>query len=198
MAARRRSLVRIVLAWAFLTLAWCAFVIVLAGRLHAQTPGCYVIDRYQMLCIPSTGEIFVEEARGGQDSPILHSFETSVTREAAGRQFTLAAMPGAAATPSIILAHQKLASDGVILVHDEYDWINKGGYRNKEGEHCCGKDDCFKLRPDEVGEIPGGYSIPSHGVTVPHQDAMPSEDGHYWICRTSAKFRCFFRPYSGS
>lgn len=67
MAARRRSLVRIVLAWAFLTLAWCAFVIVLAGRLHAQTPGCYVIDRFGQLCIPSTGEIFVHEAQTERD-----------------------------------------------------------------------------------------------------------------------------------
>lgn len=295
MAARRRSLVRIVLAWAFLTLAWCAFVIVLAGRLHAQEPcppGTISVDRYGFLCLPGTAEafgdvaghghfgkpaaiyksgnrfrglsqlspsfrvsnhaaatpriilardesatgIFVDVARGGPVYPGRVSDEPSfrprirvsgsVVTDYRSARGHAAATPriiritrpeysgdvatqflnrqGAtpqryqAATPRIILAHQKLASDGVVLAHDEYDWINRGGYRNKQGEHCCGKDDCFKLRPDEVKEVPGGYEVPSHGVTVPHQDAMPSEDGNYWICRTSAKFRCFFRPYSGS
>lgn len=62
MAARRSSVIRIVLAWAMLTLAWCAFVVVLAGRLHAQEVGCHQIDRFGFPCIPGTGEIFVEQA----------------------------------------------------------------------------------------------------------------------------------------
>lgn len=32
------------------------------GQARAQEVGCYQIDKYGILCIPSTGEIFVQEA----------------------------------------------------------------------------------------------------------------------------------------
>jgi hypothetical protein len=81
--------------------------------------------------------------------------------------------------------------------HGDFDWINKGDYRNLSGDHCCGKDDCYKLDADQVKESREGYSVPTYGVTVPYKEVLKSEDGHYWICRTSAKMRCFFAPHSG-
>lgn len=75
--------------------------------------------------------------------------------------------------------------------HGYYDWINKGGYRNLNGEQCCGKDDCFQLESSQVEDGKDGYRVPSHGVTIPFGEARRSEDDHYWICRTSAKMRCF-------
>ena len=81
--------------------------------------------------------------------------------------------------------------------HGDYDWINKGGYHGANGDHCCGKDDCFKLESKEVEESRDGYRVPSQNVTVPYSQALRSEDDHYWICRTSAKMRCFFAPHSG-
>ena len=90
-----------------------------------------------------------------------------------------------------------LVSAAPAAAHDAHDWINKGGYRNASGDHCCGKDDCFKLEAKDVEQLREGYSVPSHGVTVPYKEAQRSEDEHYWICRTSAKMRCFFAPHSG-
>ena len=81
--------------------------------------------------------------------------------------------------------------------HGDFDWINKGGYRSSSGDHCCGKDDCYKLTAAQVKEGREGYSVPEHGVMVPHKEVLKSEDQHYWICRSSSKMRCFFAPHSG-
>src|SRR5689334_16124266 len=55
-----RRLIRAALCWAVVTLAWCALVIALSAKLRAQQFGCYQIDRFGELCVPSTGEIFVD------------------------------------------------------------------------------------------------------------------------------------------
>ncbi len=99
--------------------------------------------------------------------------------------------------PVILALGLSMAFGSQASAHGDYDWINKGGYRNGTGDQCCGKDDCFKLSAQEVEQKREGYSVPSHGVTVPYKEAQRSEDEHYWICRTSAKMRCFFAPYSG-
>lgn len=90
-----------------------------------------------------------------------------------------------------------MASAAPAAAHGDYDWINKGGYRGSNGDHCCGKDDCFKVDAKEVQQQSDGIHVPSHGVTVPYRDVQRSEDENYWICRTSAKMRCFFAPYQG-
>ncbi len=87
--------------------------------------------------------------------------------------------------------------EAVHLVHGDYDWINKGGYRSGAGELCCGKDDCYEVAPDRVLQNREGYSLPDHNVTVPAQQALVSEDGKYWICKVGARMRCFFAPLNG-
>jgi hypothetical protein len=82
--------------------------------------------------------------------------------------------------------------------HGDYDWINKGKYRSAAGELCCGVDDCYQVAPERVHQIPEGYSLPDHNVTVPGKNAIPSEDGKYWICKVGARMRCFFAPLNGS
>jgi len=99
--------------------------------------------------------------------------------------------------PIAIALGLAMASAAPAAAHGDFDWINKGGYRNSSGDHCCGKDDCFKLGASEVEQEREGYRVPSHGVTVPYKEAQRSEDGNYWICRTSAKMRCFFAPHQG-
>jgi len=84
------------------------------------------------------------------------------------------------------------------LAHGDYDWINKGGYRNSSGEHCCGKDDCFEVEPSRVLQTPHGYSLPDHNVDVPGEKAIPSEDGKFWICKVGTRMRCFFAPLNAS
>ena len=39
-----------------------------------------------------------------------------------------------------------LALSSQAAAHGAYDWINKGGYRNSNGDQCCGKDDGFSSR----------------------------------------------------
>jgi hypothetical protein len=81
--------------------------------------------------------------------------------------------------------------------HGDYDWINKGKYRSGAGELCCGKDDCYEVAPERVLQNNQGYSLPDHNLTVPATQAIPSEDGKYWICKVGARMRCFFAPLNG-
>ena len=84
------------------------------------------------------------------------------------------------------------------LAHGDFDWINKGKYRSTAGELCCGVDDCYQVAPERVQQNSGGYSLPDHNVDVPAKQAIPSEDGKYWICKVGARMRCFFAPLNGS
>lgn len=81
--------------------------------------------------------------------------------------------------------------------HGDFDWINKGKYRSAAGELCCGVDDCYQVAPERVHQNPQGYSLPDHNVTIPAKQAIPSEDGKYWICKVGARTRCFFAPLNG-
>ena len=99
--------------------------------------------------------------------------------------------------PLAVTVALSLASTAPAAAHGEYDWINKGGYRGANGDHCCGQDDCYKLDASQVEQKSDGIHVPTYGVTVPYKDVQRSEDEHYWICRTSAKMRCFFAPHQG-
>jgi len=89
-----------------------------------------------------------------------------------------------------------------LLAHDS--WISSGGFRNANGEWCCGEQDCVILPPEQVKRISGpepGYvwSYLRGTVTinefVPEPEAQPSPDGEYWRCRRSdGSRRCFFAP----
>jgi hypothetical protein len=83
------------------------------------------------------------------------------------------------------------------LAHGDFDWINKGKYRSGAGELCCGVDDCYQVAPERVHQNPEGYSLPDHNMTVPAKEAIPSEDGKYWICKVGSRRRCFFAPLNG-
>ena len=96
-----------------------------------------------------------------------------------------------AATPRIILAHQKLASDG---------WVDRT--KNKKGERCCdaGKD-CFAVLPERVKATEGGVNVTTDDgrmVFIPGSEIMPSDDGRYWMCAWGGQIRCFFAPFNGS
>jgi hypothetical protein len=85
----------------------------------------------------------------------------------------------------------------LVPIHGDAGWINRGGYRNERGDHCCGKDDCFAIPPEHVGETSEGYHLHFHGLVVPHRQAQNSEDGRYWACWSGPRLRCFFRPHRG-
>lgn len=82
--------------------------------------------------------------------------------------------------------------------HGDYDWINKGGYRNAGGEACCGTIDCEEIPKSRVEETKAGFVLLDKKETVPHTEAVPSEDGKYWRChRGDGTRRCFFYPLAG-
>lgn len=81
-----------------------------------------------------------------------------------------------------------------VRAHDAADWINKGGYKNKMGELCCGKRDCVELGRSDVREVSAGYYVIRNGETVPFSEATPSPTGTYWYCQWDGKRKCFFYP----
>ena len=274
---RRDRLIAMIAMWTAFTLFFCGMFIWAAHRSQAQVryeykvhpegaPGpilipCIVIDRFNFVCIESTGEIFVDVAgwertpaqslpdmglgttrfRGGQPqvavaatlsvipphrkiaiygSPYRRGLYASPYRDVAGNQPALplrepvpsvanasgsdafagrallartvfTAMRRSAATPRIILAHQKLARDG---------WVDRS--YNKKGERCCdaGKD-CFSLDPERVKPAPGGVNVTLDNgevIFVPGNEILPSEDGKIWSCFWGERLRCLFMPYNGS
>lgn len=89
----------------------------------------------------------------------------------------------------------------VAVAHDpdtgSPNWITEGEYRGPDNVHCCGPNDCEKLKPQDVTVVKGGYYIRSYQETVPFSEATPSEDGQFWRCHKSASNsdrRCFFAP----
>ncbi len=91
----------------------------------------------------------------------------------------------------------KAARKALQLAHGDFDWINKGRYRSTAGELCCGVDDCYQVAPERVLQDSQGYSLPDHNMSIPAKEAIPSEDGKYWICKIGSRRRCFFAPLNG-
>jgi hypothetical protein len=100
--------------------------------------------------------------------------------------------------PAILLAAAALAATAALgsaaYAHGNAEWIQRGGYRNAAGELCCGERDCFEVPADDVAIVPHGYMIKSRNEFVPHAEAQPSPDGHYWRCEWSGERKCFFAP----
>lgn len=80
--------------------------------------------------------------------------------------------------------------------HGSADWINRGGYKNKAGDLCCGERDCFELSLSDVKVITSGYLIIRTGDVVPFNESTPSPTGTYWLCIWGGKRKCFFYPPS--
>lgn len=78
--------------------------------------------------------------------------------------------------------------------HDH--WINNGNFVSPiDGLHCCGENDCDKLRDEDVREVEGGFYIDSLKEFVPRREVQFSRDGHFWRCRKAdGSRRCFFAP----
>lgn len=83
------------------------------------------------------------------------------------------------------------------VAHDS--WISKGGFRGpKNGEWCCGANDCFVVSATSIKVDSLGYVIQSTRETVPYEETIPSIDGQYWRCqRPDGTRRCFFAPMVG-
>jgi len=66
---------------------------------------------------------------------------------------------------------------------------------------CCGPSDAHHLRPDQVHRVSDEYyTVDGYYYQIPISDALPSEDGEYWIFYRTNKSGsqtgvfCFFAP----
>jgi len=66
---------------------------------------------------------------------------------------------------------------------------------------CCGPDDVHHLRPDQVHRISDDYyTVDGYRYRIPAKDALPSQDGDYWIFYRDGQggnqsmVYCFFVP----
>lgn len=82
--------------------------------------------------------------------------------------------------------------------HGDGQWIADENWKNSVGELCCGERDCRQLADDDVEVKRNGYFVRSLGVTVPHEKALPSINGKFWICVWGGEVKCFFAGPMGS
>jgi hypothetical protein len=66
---------------------------------------------------------------------------------------------------------------------------------------CCGPSDAHRLRPEQVHRVSAEYyAVDGFYSPVPARDALPSQDGQYWIFYKDNKSGgqtgafCFFVP----
>ena len=102
------------------------------------------------------------------------------------------------------------------------DWIGDHELKNANGVPCCGVSDCAELQDDAVTETHAGYVINGWGHYHPHPslrwtaghresadagghwdwikdqvhktEGLPSEDNHYWRCKSASERTCFLVP----
>ncbi len=81
--------------------------------------------------------------------------------------------------------------------HGPAEWIERGGYKNADGQRCCGVVDCVELTDAQVRPVRGGYLILETSEFVPNGEATPGEAQTYFVCRWGGQRKCFFFPAGG-
>jgi hypothetical protein len=88
---------------------------------------------------------------------------------------------------------------GVAEAHDV--WANGKVVPDWVKAACCGPEDVHHLRPDQVHRISDDYyMVDGYQHRIPARDALPSQDGDYWIFYkdndggTQSGVYCFFVP----
>ena len=82
------------------------------------------------------------------------------------KSFVFAVLLAAAADP--VAAHEVWANGEAVP-----SWVKAA---------CCGPADAHHLRPDQVHRVSGDYyKVDGYRHRIPAKDALPSQDGDYWI-----------------
>lgn len=88
---------------------------------------------------------------------------------------------------------------GQACAHDV--WANGKTIPAWVKEACCGPADAHHLRPDQVHRVSDAYfEVDGYFRPIPVRDALPSQDGEYWIFYKDNKSGgqtgvfCFFAP----
>jgi len=92
-----------------------------------------------------------------------------------------------------------LFSSGAAEAHDL--WADGKPIPGWVKHSCCGPSDAHHLRPDQVHRVSDEYYVvDGYYNKIPVRDAIPSEDGDYWIFYKDNKSGsqtgvfCFFAP----
>ena len=98
---------------------------------------------------------------------------------------TLAIITGLAVRPAA--AHDMWANGDIVP-----GWVKSA---------CCGPDDAHHLRPDQVHRVSDDYyMVDGYRYRIPARQALPSQDGDYWIfyrdegAGAQSGVYCFFVP----
>ena len=70
------------------------------------------------------------------------------------------------------------------------DWVKSS---------CCGQADAHALEPEQVHHMNGYYLVDGYNGRILDAQAIPSQDGHYWIFyrddgKSQSGVFCFFVP----
>lgn len=93
-----------------------------------------------------------------------------------------------------------LALSSPAVAHNE--WSNGGKIPDWVKASCCGPADAHHLRPEQVHRISDDYySVDGYLRRIPVGQALPSQDGDYWIfyreddgTSGQSSVYCFFVP----
>jgi hypothetical protein len=88
---------------------------------------------------------------------------------------------------------------GGVEAHDV--WADNSPVPSWVKASCCGPDDAHHLRPDQVHRVSDDYyMVDGYRYRIPAKDALPSQDGDYWIFYRDGQggnqsiVYCFFVP----
>ena len=62
-------------------------------------------------------------------------------------------------------------------------------------ESCCGPSDVHELQPNQIHDTDEGYKIDGYPYIVPHDKALPSQDGHAYLFYRVYSDGSFSQPY---
>jgi len=79
----------------------------------------------------------------------------------------------------MLLALLGLATINSSQAHDE--WSNGKKVPDWVKASCCGQADAHHLRPDQVTRSDDYYYVEGYNDRIPISQALPSQDGDYWI-----------------
>lgn len=96
----------------------------------------------------------------------------------------------------LLLLIAVLALSSPAVAHNE--WSNGGKIPDWVKSSCCGPNDAHHLRPEQVYDQGEYYVVDGYQGKIPHQAALPSQDGDYWIFYAcpgpNCSVFCFFVP----
>jgi len=87
------------------------------------------------------------------------------------------------------------------LAHSDAFWImQEPRYRDAQGIHCCGPQDCAVAPPGTVVQTLDGWRVVATGRLFRHddRDLYDSIDSQVWLCHRDGRDRCLFTPVAGS